>query len=554
MIVNRDNLLERISAVFPFNQADHEQVSILADKSEVVFFKSGDMIYLEGAQAKFIYIIFEGEVEILKEDRQLIIKKNHLYQGDLLGEDMLTGKHERQTSTRALEDTLLIRISLPVLARFLHQNPNLKDDFQFLVNRYQILVHHRQEFNFDTEPVYYISQPHKIYMAAKACLFLMIALLGCAAIYYLSAHSLISAGTARWLGIFIAGLYLTWFLWKHYEWSNDLFIFTDRRVISREQGIFLYESRDETPLDAIISISSQANILGRQYGFGDLFIKTFTGSLCLKNVPDIYRTQKILEYLIEKNHLNQHQDDKKDFENLLRVRMGMDQAFREQDKPESDGTTEHQSDPIHSRNFVQRLMGLKHQTGGNIVYRTHWIFLFRKTIFPFLLLTSLVFLLIYLNTAMPEALRSKFLMGLFAVLLISTGLWWLYQYLDWRNDQYIITPEQLIDVYRKPLGVEDKRTAPLENIQSIRYKRQGILGLLFNYGTVYVKVGNEDFTFDNVYRPSEIQQTLFATLERADLLEKRANVAQQQRQMADWMDTYQRLSREHPHQDEGPYK
>jgi hypothetical protein len=59
-------------------------------------------------------------------------------------------------------------------------------------------------------------------------------------------------------------------------------------------------------------------------------------------------------------------------------------------------------------------------------------------------------------------------------------------------------------------------------------------------------VGNEDFTFDNVHDPLGIQQTLFGYLERANLIEKRENLAQQQRQIADWMDAYQRFSDENP--------
>ncbi len=154
-----------------------------------------------------------------------------------------------------------------------------------------------------------------------------------------------------------------------------------------------------------------------------------------------------------------------------------------------------------------------------------------------------------MNSTGSRLLESQFVFWLLILLITAIGIWWFYQYLDWRNDQYIITPDQLIDVYRKPLGTEDRRAAPLENIQSIRYQRIGIPGLLFNFGTVFVKVGSEDFTFNNVYHPLEVQQTLFAYLERADLIEKRATLAEQQRQMLDWMDTYQQFNRDHAEDD-----
>ena len=181
-----------------------------------------------------------------------------------------------------------------------------------------------------------------------------------------------------------------------------------------------------------------------------------------------------------------------------------------------------------------------------MVYRTHWLFLLRKTIFPTLLIVSLVLVGLFMYANLPAIINSAVAQTIFAIMLVLAAGWWLFQYLDWRNDQYIITPEQLIDVYRRPLGLEDRRTAPLESIQSIRYKRQGLLGLIFNYGAVYVKVGNEDFAFENIHNPLEVQQTLFGYLERANLIEKQASLVEQRHQMADWMDTYQRFNREHP--------
>jgi CRP-like cAMP-binding protein/uncharacterized membrane protein YdbT with pleckstrin-like domain len=546
MIVNRDKVLKMLRTVYPFNRAEPEQLSILADKTEVVFFKSGEMIYLEGAGAKFLYVLFEGEVEVLKEEHQALQKKNHLYAGDLLGEDILTRKQLRQTGARALVDTLLIRISTPVLSRFIQGNPNLRADFQFIADYYELLIKRSPRLDFKSEAVYYLGQPHRLYLAVKTSLMLLLALLLGAGVYFLQSGGIITAGTAYGLAGGVALLYGLWFWWNFLEWSNDLYIFTDRRVINQEQGVFLYEGREETPMDMIISLSSRASFLGRQYGFGDLFIKTFTGSLRLKNVPRVDQTRAYLDYLIEKNRTSKRREAKQDFANYLDKREGLAQdndfAEHEESHPEMVGH-------IHSTSLIQRLLGLKRIQGETVIYRTHWIFLVCKTIFPFFILTGLLLLLIYMNSTGSRLLESQFIFWLLCLLITAAVLWWFYQYLDWRNDQYIITPDQLIDVYRKPLGTEDRRAAPLENIQSIRYQRIGIPGLLFNFGTVFVKVGSEDFTFNNVYHPLEVQQTLFAYLERADLIEKRATLAEQQRQMLDWMDTYQQFNRDHAEDD-----
>ena len=90
--------------------------------------------------------------------------------------------------------------------------------------------------------------------------------------------------------------------------------------------------------------------------------------------------------------------------------------------------------------------------------------------------------------------------------------WWLYQYIDWHNDVYLITSDQVVDVNKKPLGHEDRQAAPLKNILGIEYKRLGIIGLLLNFGTVFIRVGDRQLTFDQVFNPSEVQRELFHRL------------------------------------------
>ena len=79
----------------------------------------------------------------------------------------------------------------------------------------------------------------------------------------------------------------------------------------------------------------------------------------------------------------------------------------------------------------------------------------------------------------------------FGLCLVGLGifLWWLYNYLDWHNDIYLITNEQVVDVNRKPLGKEERRAALIRNILSVEYKRMGVIGLLLNFGTVFIRVG-----------------------------------------------------------------
>jgi membrane protein YdbS with pleckstrin-like domain len=550
MIVNREKILERIKNVFPFNLVDAELITSIVDHSDVVFFKSGDMVYLEGAAAKYLYVIFEGEVEILKEIDQALQKKNQLHAGDLFGEDVFAEVRVRRTSARAAQDTLLIRIGLAVFTQLFQKDHASRGYFELLQNSNRLLTKTRQEIHFERETIHYIGQPHKLFLVFKSLFGLAAFTAIGTGLLSLSSYQIIPASVAQWASVILFIVYLISLGWNIYEWSNDLYFFTDRRVINQEQGLLFYESRDETPLDAIMSLDCKMNILGRQYGFGDLYIKTYTGSFRLKNVPLVSAAQKLLEYLIDKEGMDKRRNEKDEFENLVRERKGMEPKPAPKKVTEGGEQQPFKKRPGPVSSLLSRLFGLKQVNEDAIIYRTHWICLLRKTIFPFLILLSLIFTLLYLYAIRIDIAQNPWAFGAFSILVIASAMWWLYQYMDWRNDQYIVAPDQIIDLYRKPLGTEDRRTAPLESIQSIRYKREGLLGLALNYGTVLIKVGNEDFSFDNVYDPFEVQQTLFGYLEQSNSMKKKTNLAEQQRQMADWMDAYQRVAKKNPENDQ----
>jgi uncharacterized membrane protein YdbT with pleckstrin-like domain len=536
MIVNRENLIKSLGKTFPFNLAVRNQIAALADRTEVVFFKRGDVIYHEGAAARYLYVVFEGQVEVIKEIGHSFKKKNIMKAGDLFGEDVLSEKNKRRTTARAMEDSLLIRIALPVLARFIQQNPDLRNYFQFISDTYANLQSRQQNFDLDNETVYFMGQPHKIFLVARACFLFIIAILAISTVQYLASVRILSSDITMGAFLAIIGVYFIWLFWNILEWVNHVFVFTNRRVINFDRKLFLYESREETPLDAVVSFTSQANFLGRQYGFGDLAINTFTGILELRNLPQIESAQKMLEYLTERAHEDHYIEEKQDFENLLRGRRGLNIEQPVEEKPDIQGS------------------GRDRFSRKTHIYHTHWLFLLRKTILPFLVTVGSVLAFIFLSTYFPTAMQNAIVRGLVSILIAAAAGWWIYQFIDWRNDRYIITPEQIIDVYRHPLGMEDKRTAPLESIQSIRYQRQGLIGILFDYGTVYIKVGNEDFTFNNIHHPLKVQQTLFGYLEQANLIEKQANLVEQRRQMAEWMDTYQQFNKDHPEDTSGSNK
>jgi len=544
MIVSRDQLRNFIMQVYPFDKMDETSLSFLAEKCEIVFYKKGDLVYQEGAAARFLYVLLEGQMNILKEVKQLIVSLNHVRVGDVFGEDVLDLNCTRHTTTRAETDSLLIRIRLSSLTQIIKQSPAIQSGLQLLLRSYQILIRNVSKVSNEEESLRFISHPHEFSWILKPLLGGFVLMPACAIFIRLAQINWLSVWHAAWIIGSLSAIFMVWIVWHYWRWRNHWFIFTNLRAIHHATNFPFQEIREETPLNAVVSLARQTNCLGRKFGFGRLSIKTLTGLLQLRFVPFLDETQNLLEFLIEKQKRENKLHEKKEFEALLQERFASPGGISDETDISLKQAGKRMQEKPEMRDFVGWIFGLRRKIGTSIIYRTHWVFLIKKTFFPFLVWISLLLLEVYFRTNQIAFFNSSYLVWIFRLAEILALMVWLYQFMDWRNDQYIITPDQIVDVYQKPLGLTDRREAPIENIQSIRVERQGIAGMLLDYGNVFVKVGNEDFSFDGVNHPIEIQQTLFGLLERTHAKEKEEERIGQQRCLLDWLETYQRFTGE----------
>jgi hypothetical protein len=108
-----------------------------------------------------------------------------------------------------------------------------------------------------------------------------------------------------------------------------------------------------------------------------------------------------------------------------------------------------------------------------------------------------------------------------------------YVFADWANDRFQITDTHIIDLDRKPLGRETKRSALLENVLSLDYKRENIFQRLFNFGTVAINVGDIQLDFEYVAQPISVQNEIF---ERYNAAVKRKEIAEAQKRRDDMVE------------------
>jgi hypothetical protein len=122
--------------------------------------------------------------------------------------------------------------------------------------------------------------------------------------------------------------------------------------------------------------------------------------------------------------------------------------------------------------------------------------------------------------------------------LLLAGSWWAYQFADWANDIYQISPTHILDVYRRPLGRELRRAAPLENILSTEVDRRGLIGLLLDFGDVRVNIGAEQLDFEGVFHPGAVQQDIVRAQEAFLAGQRVANERERRDEMVEWLGAY----------------
>jgi hypothetical protein len=198
------------------------------------------------------------------------------------------------------------------------------------------------------------------------------------------------------------------------------------------------------------------------------------------------------------------------------------------------------------QSFFANLFKVRYEENGVVTYRKHWYRLVTKIFEPLagILVGFVIWLLRLYDVFTLFPVGTTFLVVI--LFWIICLLWGIYEFIDWRNDIYQVTEDQIVDVYKKPLGSEDRKTAPLENILSIEYQRKGIISLILNYGSVVITVGTEKFTFDDVYSPSDVQQDIFRRMKQREQVNKQTHLKDERSRMSEWLAAYHKYSRDLP--------
>ena len=554
-----------------FQNLSADYLSRIAQLAEWHEAAPGTRLTYQAGLGAALFIIEEGECVIRRVDERGMQRPvGMLGPGDSFGVASLFLGERRDATVIALTEVHYWTIHRDDFQELLADEPQLERQLNIPPDIRERLRAPRFPWLEAGETVVYYTHRHWIFFARAIGLATL--LMGA----YLAILSFLARYVAfPWLPLFLPAsiIYGIFLLWHWIDWRNDYFAVTTYRFTHRERVALIYESRREAPLDRVQNIHIQRFLLGRLLGYGDLTIQTAAdvGRIHFHTVPKPEVMREAIWAEINRAQSMRQAIERYRIHEALVSHLNMEaQVPPLEIAPGEDappGLTEIPAAPMVTPGLFSRSLMWLAQTGlippsrielqGQVIWRKHWLFLFIHTLPP--LLMVLFFGTLTLLGFWGEP-------GLFvqwipyyvpiALLLTIIGMGWMWwEFIDWGNDQYILTEERIIDIERRPLFFsEHRRDASLGMIQNVSLHMPNFIAAVFNYGNVLVQTaGAGEFTFDRVGNPRAVQAEIFQRMQAYREAQLEREASRRRAELAEWFSVYTELVRpvESPVEGEG---
>jgi CRP-like cAMP-binding protein len=537
--------LGRLKPIYIFKGLTDDQIVEVARELEIQRYSAGEVIFHERDEGQHFYIINAGQVKVLRQgyDRAPKLVAS-LVAGDFFGETALLYGRRRSATVEAATDVELLGLSKEQFDKLLRRFPNLKPNLMLSTESAEI--YRRNPFNWlgENEVVYLIARRHRalLYQSLFAPIALG-ALLGLLAVWLAVTRDALWIG---WVGGALELPFALWLVWNWVDWGNDFYIVTNERLVYIEKIVGIYDSRVEAPLSSILSVNvATSDSAQRALHMGDVVVRTFSGPITLKSVAN----PEVLEAAIEEHWYRTKTHTREGEVNQIKriVREELERGSHAPVPRRKPPAPKPQPKPLSLLEQFARMVSfqVRFQEGDTVIYRKHWYMLFRDVWKPSLGLVLIValaaaYLAGFLRAAIPLPAVMVVVPATFSLL----AGWWLYEYEDWKNDIYMVTPDQIFDVNKKPLGAETRKSAPLANVLSLKYERPGLLGVLLNFGTVVATVAGTEFRFEGVFDPPGVQNDVYRRIETLKAKKEEGENTRRRQELADWVLAYHQVETE----------
>lgn len=539
--------LKKIHLFYGLEEDDYQRIASDLDELQVA---KGGVVFEQGNKADSFYLIYGGSVRIVRKQNNKDFQLAILVKNDYFGEMALVEHRTRSATATAISDTSLLVFSRKDFEKLYKSDPQLKINLEIAIKSRQLARSLMFKWLRPDEVIYFLARKHRLLLYQKLVgplVGLFVPMFFFYAWYFMISFSIVFL--AAWLSL-IADIF--WAVWLAIDWSNDYYIVTNQRVVWLEKVVGIYDSRMESPIQTVLSVGVEASQFGRILDYGNVIIRTFVGKIVFNHVDHPEQAARMVEEYWQRTREAAVGMEKEAMKNAIRKRLGI--PIPPPPKPGFGSVQPLPPPPPRRVSTLLKLLGadtlkLRYEMGDTVIYRKHWVVLVIQAWIP--VAGTIAALLLFLNRLVQLALdpNAAFISfqggvaidgwaGAFFLAMFPFIGWLAYEIADWSNDKFEVTAEQIIDLDKKPFGTETRNAAQLDNILGTEYKRIGILGNLFNFGTVYITVGGSKFAFEDVIDPPAVQSDIDRRRMARVAKKTEATVAAERERMAEWLATY----------------
>ncbi len=334
------------------------------------------------------------------------------------------------------------------------------------------------------------------------------------------------------VGTVALGLYA---LYVYVEWRNDVFVITDRRVISTKQTIFTFNKEvNEVALDGIheiaVTLPPIMDIVGRILGYGTLIIKTSgdASNMLLNQVADPKHIQETIFDQRKQYQSGLVQQQQNATRNAIKADLNKSLGISDSAPSSSSrdgGMTTYNPPGLFSLEYTN--------DKGETVYRKHHAIWMQHVLIPAMVVVAGIILL-FLGVIGFLAPLGIILVG---AVLVYVADW------DWRNDLYVVGDQTITIIHKRPLFLQDQKDqVALAQVDNVVAEVRGFVNTLLQMGDVrLLLVGTEERNakyFKQVYQPEAIQQEISRRQDHAEQAKRESEAAQQRQAIVQYLSVY----------------
>jgi hypothetical protein len=536
-----DELMEFLRSVLLFGRLQDDDLRVLIGLVARETVQSGHDVFRQSDDDQTLYIVYAGQVRLIHIDPTGVPNDVGLAQpARMLGESSLLLAEPHDVTALALTEVVTLAFKRDTFMPLREQNPRLWGRLNPSEPVAKRLNAPHYGWQAADEAVVLFTRQHW-WGLLRRMFFPLIALLGIAALLIVIEQSLPSLlGLGVVVGVLILGGIV---LYVYVDWRNDYWVVTNRRIVHVDELVFIRKKRDEIPLPSVTQVQYERHgIAAAILDFGDLEVETFTGNIGMRDMPAPMHIKAEVQDEVEKLRARERAAERKGIRDDLKKRIVANEMVEVAPPPPEEPP------PLRPaisfglfRYFFPKLVDVQ---GDSIIWRKHWIILWRREVWSTLLIiaAALAFLNWYNGASPLGTLLDDGAWWIWPFILGGLGAWWWWVFEDWRNDEYLLTGNRVIEINRTPFSLNEKRReSPLSDFQSTELKIVGPWQKLLRYGTLIVKLPGAQVDFKDIVDPAAAQTEITKRLNAHNTQRAEREAQARRNELTDWFAAYDEL-------------